>query len=386
MRGHIRKAGDGAYDCIVHLGRDPVTGKKKYKWRRVRGTKKEAEAYLNRVLREMDSSTYVEPGKTTFADLLRRWMEHVVEPSGRAGSTKDQYRYIVNHYLIPALGGHRLDRLSPTAFQEFYAHEVKGGLDPRTVKHHHTVARMALQQALEWGLVTRNPAALAKPPAKSKDEERGSMRVWSQEEVHAFLAAARKHSYFHAFYAAALGTGMRISELRGLRWGDVAPDYGALYVRQSLLKDGRRVEWGAPKTKRGERAIDLPRWLQRVLREHRTDQAKERLQWGEEYRPGLDLVFTVPGGAAINRANVVNRDFLPLMEKAKVPRIPFHSLRHTHATLLLKAAVHPKIVSERLGHASIQITLDTYSHVVPGMQRPAVEALDKLFGAPRARI
>jgi len=362
---------------------DTATGKKLYKSETIRGTKKEAERKRTEVLRALDTGGYVEPEKTTFGEYLVRWLSDYLAPSGRAEWTRRTYTSIIRKHVIPALGCVSLQRLTPAMLQHYYAAKRENGslgnswlqkgasLSATTLAHHHAVIHEALEHAVKEGLVARNVSDAADPPRI----KRGEMKTWSTEEAQRFLIATRE-SRSYALFLAAITTGMREAELLGLRWQDIDLVTGSATIQQTLHRAGATPVFGRPKTERSRRQVALLPEFVSALRSHRIGQLAERLAAGSAYRD-YGLVFTVPGGAPISPSNLLKREFLPLIEAAKVPKIRFHDLRHTHATMLLADGANPKVVSERLGHASIGITLDTYSHVLPEMQREVVAGLQK---------
>jgi len=229
---------------------------------------------------------------------------------------------------------------------------------------------------VKWGLVGRNPVDHVEIPRKRHVE----MSVWDEEQVKLFLAEARRSSPYYPLYLAALTTGMRQGELLGLRWQDVNLTIGEARVTQTFYRLGRQSIFKAPKTDKGRRTVALPTVLVEVLTKISQVRSRRKQEAGDEYQD-LGLVFCQPNGKPFHAQNIVRRDFEPTILRAKVPRIRFHDLRHCHATLLLQQGVHPKIVQERLGHATPAFTLHVYSHVLPGMQHEAAARFhERLFG------
>jgi integrase len=270
-----------------------------------------------------------------------------------------------------------LQKLQPAHLQTLYSEKLasgradgNGGLAPRTVQYLHRILREALHQAVKWQLVNRNVADATEPPRAA----RAQVKVWNDEQVRAFLAATQKN-YYAPIWHLALTTGLRRGELLGLRWEDVDFEDGVLRVRQSLVEVNGTPIFQEPKTKSGRRTVALFPVTLAELRAHRTRQLKHRLEIGPAWE-GYDLVFASADGRPIYPANLA-RHFRRLVKELQLPAIPFHSLRHTHATLMLRDGMHVKVMSERLGHSSIAITLDTYSHVLPDMQRHALELMNE---------
>jgi integrase len=296
-------------------------------------------------------------------------------------TTWQSYAGTIEQYARPALGGIALQRLNAAQLNSFYAdlltagrRDGKGGLSPRTVRYVHTILRKALADAVRWNVLVRNPADAATPPSPRTPE----MHVWSAREARQFLEITSGDG-LRALWLLALTTGMRRGELLGLKWGDVNLDSARIAVQRSLsVLKGVAVE-SEPKTRRGRRSISLDTSTVAALREHRRKQAREKLLVGAGYIDG-DFVFAAALGPPLHPDSITNK-FQRLTSNTGLPRIRFHDLRHTHATLALAAGIHPKIISERLGHASISVTLDTYSHAVPALEEQAAEDVARLLFA-----
>jgi len=307
-----------------------------------------------------------DPQRLTVATFLHRWLEDVARPSVRA-SVHRRYTEIVRLRIVPQIGGIALSRLTPVHVQSLLTSLEDKGVSPRGRQMAYDRLHRALGQAVQWGLVPRNVCdAVTRPRAP-----RPTMRVLTPEQVNVLLAAAREDR-FHALYVLAVTTGLRQGELLGLQWDDVDLPRAVLHVRHALHEVAGRLWLDEPKTPKARRAVDLPAVAVAALCEHR-----ERLLAKGQAR---QFVFCDTQGGPVRKSNLVRRSFLPLLKRAGLPRIRFHDLRHTAATLLLLQGVHPKVVQERLGHSQISITLDTYSHVLPSMGREAAAKLDALLG------
>jgi integrase len=372
MRGHITQRSKSTYSIKISLGKDPATGRYKSQWFTVKGSKKDAEKRLSELLHQIDTGNYMQPGKTTVADYLQRWLTDYAEPN-LSPRSYERYTGIVRQYLIPDFGSIQLSQLKPEHLQKHYSTRLKGGLSARTIRYHHALIHIALQTAVKWGLVSRNVADSVEPP-KFK---RSQMQTWNEDEVNCFLEAAKGTQYYALFYTA-LFTGMRRSELLALRWQDIDFIYGQIYVNRSLhhLKDGSYV-FTTPKSERSRRTIALPPSAFLVLSEYRKAKDTDALLLDKPLTD-TDLVFSTIEGKPL-RPNTVTRAWSTLAARAGVKVIRLHDARHTHASLMLKQGIHPKVVQERLGHASIQMTLDTYSHVAPGIQEAAAQSFDKIL-------
>lgn len=353
-------------------------------------TREEAQEKLRKLLHERDRGLLADPAKQTVGEFLSSWLQDVAKPTVRP-RTYDCYSDIVERHIKPALGGVRLSKLSPQHLQRFYREKQEQGLT-RTVRLCHAVLHRALGQAAKWGLIPRNPADLVDPPKVPKKE----FRPLSPEEAQRFLAAA-EGDRFYALYVLAVTCGLRQGELLGLKWEDLDLERGTLQVRRQLQwvraegeerKGKKRAEpkWvlTEPKSAKSRRVVTLPAVAVAALKRHKTRQTEERLRLGEVWQD-YGFVFTTPIGTPQDASNLLKHSFYPLLEKAGVPRIRFHDLRHTCATVLLAQGVHPKLVQEQLGHSQISLTLDTYSHVMPDMKREVAAKMDALFGGKLKR-
>lgn len=269
---------------------------------------------------------------------------------------------IIRLHLKPEIGGIRLSQLTPSQLQTLYSQIIKSGLSNRSAQYTHAVIHRALAQAVKWGLIIRNVAdAVDAPKVHKKTPE-----LLTEAQVKSLLAGAEGRMKVILTIAATCG--LREGEILGLRWEDVDLAAGMMYVRhttQSIYKQG--IIDSEPKTEKGKRLVELPRFTVQVLTEYQK-------QTGETE----GLIIHTSSGKPFAARNML-RDYKALLEKLGLPKTNFHSLRHFHATSLLKKNVNPKIVQERLGHSRIDMTLDTYSHVIPGMQREAADKVDDIF-------
>lgn len=379
-KGSIRKRGKDSYEIAVYLGKGP-DGKPKYIYRTIR-TKDEKKAIeeARKLARQVEEGRYSELANMPLGDFLDRWLEDYVKVHNRQ-KTYESYEMLIRVHIKPALGKIKIGKLKPLDIQRFYAQKLAGPradgkagkLSPTTIKRMHEVLRSAFGQAIRWEMIDKSPLQGVTPP---KAEEQ-IPTVWTQEQCVAFLDAAREHRLFAAFFLA-LTTGLRRGELLGLMWQDVNFEHHYLSVQRSLLRSQGRLVIQDVKTKSSRRLVVLPEITVKVLDEHLKRQMEERSLYAEAYRD-MGLVFCAPDGGPQDPDNF-RRTFNMLIEKAGVPKIRIHDLRHTHATLLLAAGMHPKIVSERLGHAEITTTMNTYSHILPSMQRQAAEVMDIALG------
>jgi integrase len=283
------------------------------------------------------------------------------------------YCHLTTKHLIPNLDRVPLEKLSPEHVQALLRAKTDEGLAPRTVHHLRALLRIALNRAMRWGLVVRNVAALADSPRI----ERFDVRMLAPAEAKQLLAAA-EDDRLGALYSVALALGLRQGEALGLSWEDV--DFGSrrLHVRHGLQRIAGKLRLVEPKTRQSRRTIALPGVVTEALHHHKAVQTQERLLAGTRWQE-TGLVFTSTIGTPIEVGNL-RRQFWKLLDKAGLPRMRFHDLRHSCASLLLVQGVPARVVMETLGHSNISITMDTYTHVLPELQRQAADAMDRALG------
>ena len=382
MNGSVVKKGKRWY-VITEGPRDRDTGKRKRDWTRGFRTKREAEAERVEILRRKHRGTFVERSSQTLGDYLTQvWL-----PSTAASvrpSTLQSYEQTIRSYILPRLGTPRLQEVTAPTINSLYAYLLRkgrvrqpGGLSKKTVRNVHVVLHKALQDAVEWSLLSVNPASKARPPTPDQAPSR-DLITWSVSELRRFLDHA--HLSAPALFPAILttaATGMRRGEVLGLRWRDVDLDGRRLSIRQTLISVSYEIRYSTPKTKRGRRSVTIDHHTVAALREHRASQLRQRLTAGPAWEDS-DLVFCQADGTPIH-PDYFSHAFTRIVETSGLPRIRLHDLRHTHATLALQAGIHPKVVSERLGHANTSITMDIYSHVTPSMQEEVAELVSGLL-------
>ncbi|MGU3417744.1 site-specific integrase [Methylobacterium sp. D54C] len=378
MKGHIRERSPGKWAIILDL-RDPETGKRKRKWHTSAGTKREAQKECARLITAIGAGDYVEPAKETLAAFLDRWLEDVrprITPRSH-----ERYAELARKSIVPLLGNAVLTSLRPEQISKAYARALvsgrrdgKGGLAPRSVHHMHRVLKQALAQAVKWRILARNPVDAVDPPKV----ERAKMRALDAGETATLLAHFRPTRMFVPVVLGVL-CGLRRGEVTALRWRavDFATGHVAIVSSMEQTKAGIRIK----ETKSGRsRRVALPSLAVEELRRHRARQAEELLRLGVRLTDD-DHVFAQADGQPV-QPNSLTHEFVRILALSKtLPRVRFHDLRHSHATQMLANGVHPKIAQERLGHSSIAITLDLYSHVLPGMQEDAAAKVDAALRA-----
>ncbi len=404
MRGGIQKKGNYYY-AVVYDGIDPGTGRKRRSWIPAGTRRSDAERILAEEIKRRHDGAPVPTEKLTFGQYLTdRWLP--IQKSRVRHSTYDSYRRNIELHVLPALGRRPIERLTPDDIDVFYAtlltegrkkptaskaNSRRGtsktptgdgtevddkpvGLAPKTVRNIHLMLNKAMNDAQRKGIVIRNVVSLADAPTLRNRQE-GNIKAWDVKQLRTFLDSVRDHRLHPAFHLSS-HTGMRRGEVLGLRWCDVDFDAKRLSVRQALVSIAYDVEISDVKTRTGRRTIDLDPVTVDVLKAWRMERAEEK---GGVDPSDDELVFVKPDGSWIHPqtfSQVLDRK----VAKLDVPTISLHDLRHTHATLLLKAGVPVKVVSERLGHANVAFTMAIYQHVLPGMQAAAAATFSSLLG------
>jgi len=415
VRGHVRHRGDeraGSWEYIVDVGmaaaqRCESCGRRFWIERRPRAvcpkcggalreteerrretksgfaTQKECQAVMNKLLVAVDEHNYTAPTKASVKDYLKKEWLPAVKATIRP-STYNSYVQHVECHIVPHIGTVKLQKLSGSQVNALYAKlaetgkkDANTGLSPMTIHHVHACLHKACKDAVRWGHISRNPLDAADPPRKKGDGTR-EMRTWTKEQLKAFLEAVADDRLSALWYTIAF-TGMRRGEALGLRWRDVDLENSRLSVRRALIPINREVVVSEPKTAKGRRVVALDPSTIEVLKAQAARQLNEQDEWDEAWIDS-GLVFTAENGGPLDPESI-SRYWRQAVKKSMLPPIRLHDLRHTHATLALQAGIHPKVVSERLGHATVSITLDTYSHAIPAMQEEAAALIAGLvFG------
>lgn len=371
LKGSIVKKGS-TYMIRFDVGRDTGSGKRIQRAKGGFKTKKEAQEYLVNAINEVNQGTYLQPSKEEFSIFIDRWFNTYYKRNV-AETTADISWCLIKGHLIPYFNKQVISSITTYQLDCFYNEKLEEGYSAKTIRELHSLLRRAFEQAIKWSLLKFNPAINATPP-KEKTKER---HTWSKNDIKKFIDTA-KLSEEATIYIIAIFTGMRRGEILGLKWQDIDFDLKKIYVTRSLafisekglfLKD--------VKTSKSRRQISLSPYIIDVFKQHQVIQNNFKEKLGEDY---LDkgLVFTSINGNFKDPRNLL-REFSRLTKKAGLIKISFHDLRHTHATLLLKNGENPKVVSERLGHSRVGITLDLYSHVTDDIQEEAALRLEESF-------
>jgi integrase len=380
MRGQIYRH-DGSrgttWRFVVDLAPDPATGARRQRRGSGFRTRREAEAALNELLATSDAAPPGRAGRQTLQEFLEEWLV-ANQPPNLSPTTWRGYADMARSRVIPRIGAVRLDALTPKILSDLYAdlreHGTgrNGGLSPQSVKNTYTLINRALEDAVRMRVLKENPNRRAPRPKVPKTEA----DVWSPAEAAEFLARTTDDRFWPAWLLL-LTTGMRRGEIAGLRWRDVDLDAGRLTVRQSVVTAGYQVHTKDPKTSGSRRTVALDTLTVAALRAHRR-RVEHEFQLLDAVLEPTTRVFLSESGEELHPQSLTYR-FRKAAEDAGLRPISIKDGRHTSATVALAANTHPKIVSERLGHADIRITLDTYSHVMEDLQREAAENISTLL-------
>jgi integrase len=372
VKGDIRQRSPGHWAIVLDI-RDPATGKRKRRWHAFAGTKRQAQEQCARLITEMRGGSYLDPSKLTVAAFLDRWLEHV--KSQISPRTHERYCEIVWKNIIPTLGAIHLTKLRPAQISEAYAtalasgrRDGKGGLAPATVVYMHRLIKHALAQAVKWELLSRNAAAAVSPPKV----ERASLNTFDMAQTAELIEGLGGTRLMIPVMLGVL-CGLRRGEIVALRWRHVDLATGKIALVESAEQTAAGVRYKPPKSGRG-RTVALSATMIEELRAHRVRQAEGLLRLGIR-QDDATFVYAREDGEPIQPRSLTHA-WQMMIGRTALPRVRFHDLRHAHATHLLSNGIHPKVASERLGHSRVGITLDLYSHVLPGMQEDAASRVD----------
>jgi integrase len=395
MQGHIHKrvratkngGQTTSWYVVMDLNRGP-DGRRRQKWHGGFRTRKEAEVAKGKLANEMHSGLYVEPSKVT----LREWVESNWLPTMRSQvkpSTWDSYMRNLHLQLLPTLGHRTLQQLTPLVLNGLYAELLEsgkqtragGGLAPKTVRYVHATLHKVLADAVDGGLLQSNPADRARPPKPRVSGQR-EMQVWDADQLAKFLVHVSGHQIEAAFHLAAM-TGMRRGEVLGLRWQDIDFSSKRLAIRHTLVSVAYEIRDSTPKTHQA-RVVDLDLVTIEHLRAHQSRQEEQPQEWGSLYQDN-DLVFRREDGSPVH-PDSFTQAFDAEVRRSGLPRIRLHDLRHTHATIALRAGIPVKVISERLGHENPAFTMKQYAHVLPGMQAEAAALIAALVTGAHSQL
>lgn len=382
MKGTITRRGKSSWRLKFELERDAISRKRQTRYVTFRGTRKQAEAEIIRLMNDANHGTYIDPSKLTLAQFFEQW-DRDWAALNLSPKTLERYRELVRLQITPRIGQERVQKLRPSHLQNLYATLQREGsatghaLSARTVGHVHRVLHRALGHAVTWGIIAANPVSSVEPPPVPPTE----IEVLNEQQAGLVLKAL-KGAVIYPVAAFALATGCRRGEIAALRWRDIDFENSVAKIEQSLevTERGKRLRFKAPKTKHGRRNIALPSYIVSELRAHWKAQQEIRLSLGIGGASPDDLVFGTPEGLPMN-PDVISRQWRQAVKSKKLPRVNFHALRHTHVSQLIAAGMDVLTISRRIGHSSPTITLAVYGHLFKNTDAKAAALIEAAFGA-----
>jgi integrase len=367
--GQIIRRGDARFLVRIYLGTD-ANGKRLYHNHTIRGTKKDAQAWLTAALRRLDLGESIEPSKELMDTHLDAWLK--VKKQTVKARTLEIYDDYVTRIIRPVFGAYRINDIQAADVQRFYLSLADQGYGGRTIELIHVILTNIFKLAGKWDLLRKNPMLAVDKPRHTKQE----MKSLSTEQARAFLKviAGKPDECLFQFL---ILTGCRPGELLALQWSDIDQQHKTVTIQRTLARLKTGWQFTDPKTAKSKRTIPIPMTLLQMLQHHKRSQQEKRLKVGSAWQR-YDLVFCNSIGDPLGE-NYIRDKFRDCLAEAELPHFRVYDLRHSVATLLMGQGMSPKIVSERLGHANINITLGTYSHVLPTMQQEASDKLEKLL-------
>ena len=373
MRGSVTKRGANSWRVKFDV---TGNGKRKTHYQTVKGSRRDAERELARLIAAADTGSVVDPSRTTLADYLQGWLD---DAHNLAGKTKERYGQLIRHQVIPHLGTLQLQRLRPIDIDRCHSTLLRAGgcngepLAARTVRDAHRVLHTALEHAVEVELVARNVAYAISPPKVEAKE----ITALKANQIAPLFAALAGH-WLEPIAVLAFATGARRGEILALQWGDVDLDAGTMSIKRSLEQTAAGLKFKPPKTRRGVRTISLPAGAVETLRGQRKRQLERRLLLGQGKPTPETLVFSTLDGDPI-APNGLSRDWCMFIRAHKLPKVSFHGLRHSHVSALVASKIDPLTISRRIGHANVSTTMNVYSHMFKETDTTAAEAIEAAF-------
>lgn len=356
MRGYIKQRAKGSYSISIYLGIDNITKKKKYKWYTIKGTKKDAEKFLAEKINEVSNGIFIDSKDMTLESYLDYWYNQSCV-NKLSPTTYESYKRNIDVHIVPLLGNIKLKDLKPLHLQSFYTNRLEYGLSKTSVKYLHRILHTALNQATKWQLLSINIANNVDAPKP----EKYVAKILKPNEVCKLLNAV-KNTNIYLPVLIGISTGMRRGEILGLTWNNIDFENSFIRIVQTLLPTKNGLQLLPPKTNTSNRIISIPPTLKNILKEYKN-------------KTSCNFVCYNEFGELIN-PSYLNHKFKQVLEDNNLPLIRFHDLRHSHASLLLSQGVQAKVISERLGHSNINITMDLYSHIYDATNKEVANNFD----------
>jgi integrase len=377
MTGHIRRRGKNSWELKFDAGADPFAGKRRSRYQSFKGSKREAEIELARLVAQNAAGDGVDPSKETLAEFIERWVRDWASLNVSAKSL-ERYQQVLTLYVAPHVGATRMQKLRPVHLTELYAKLLRSGghkgrpLSAATVGYAHRVTHRLLGHAATWGIVATNIAAVVRPPPVPERE----ITILTEKQIGAVLRYLEGRT-LRPIVSFLLGTGARRGEALALRWKDLDLDKGIVRIERSLEQTKGALRFKSPKTKNGRRNVSISPWLVAELRAHRSRQQQRRLSLGLGRAPDDSLVFARSDGSP-RSPHWLTQKFALAMTALKLD-CTLHGLRHTHVSQLIAAGLDVLTISRRIGHASASITLDVYGHMFANSDGRAAEIIEAMF-------
>lgn len=371
--GHIRQRSKGSWEIAIDSGNDPATGRRRQHFETVRGNKADAQKRLAELLIEIEKGGYVKTRRSLIlGEYLNSWLSNYAEVNCRA-RTVQGYAYIVEHYLCRAMGQMPLSNLRPQHIAQYCASGIREGRSARSLLHDFRLLHKALKDAVQLGTLAVNPCDGVQPPRPEEKE----MSFLAPEEVNRFLVSAEKAPFpYYFLFRTMLYTGLRRSEALGLTWGNIDLELCTMRITQAQHRINGKYIIQPPKSRSGRRIINLSVSLAIALRDYRGQVEAQRLMLGKPLQDS-DFIFAHPDGSPLDPATVTHT-FIKTVRRAGL-KVRLHDLRHSFASLMMAAGVNIKAISQSLGHSNVSMTLNIYSHLLPGAGKSAAEKFDRLL-------
>jgi len=377
LRGNIRQRSKNSWTITIELPKDEITHKRRQKYYTIKGNKKDAEKFLTEKLRELDTGMLIETKKMKYGEYLDFWKEKTF--GNLEITTKEGYIQKIDKHIKPYLANIYLENLKPLHLQNFYDEKLKsgridgkGGLSARTVLALHRIIYSSLEQAVKWQLIMRNVANAVEPPKAKKYKAKYLTDKQTED-----LIEGTKNTDIYIPILLAIYTGARRGEILGLNWNNVDLEKRIIKIENNLCATKNGLIIKQPKTNSGNRTIAISDSLVKILKRHKIKQIKNKMKLGEYYKDN-NMVCCYEDGRLFNPKRF-SAKFHELLEDNNLPLIRFHDLRHSHASLLVKIGIEPKVISERLGHSNIGITMDLYSHLYEDADREVADMFENLI-------
>ena len=369
MRGNIRQRAKDSWTITIELPKDCLNNKRKQKYYTFRGTKKEADVFLTEKLRELDTGLLIDTKDIRFGEYLDYWLNERCLNRLKI-TTIENYKRSINNHIKVSLGNINLQKLMPLHLQNFYKQCIEKGLSNKSILNYHMIIHCALERAVKWQILIRNVADNVEPPKPQRYQAK-----FLDEKQTKLLLEKAKTSEIYIPVVVTIYTGMRRGEVLGLTWDNINFENGNISISKALINTSEGLKYLSPKTQQSVRNVSIPETLVKILKKHRTDQLINKMKYGEQYINN-NAVCTYENGKIFNPKRFSHM-FNDLLKDNGLPLIRFHDLRHSHASLLVKFGIQPKIISDRLGHSNIGITMDFYSHIYEDTHKEVAEIFDK---------